>query len=259
MARNESSEGKAPEAQETGEEVSREARDFQPQSSATEGAAPQEQPEAGAPPEAGSEPAKQEEQKPSIDIDTILNRPEVAEQIRRRVQSEADKRLVRYQQQLEARRKAEEQRRRMEQMDDEDYGAFVRQQQQMEGYATQRTQQRLAETYGKLTEQVLESVKDEALREQLAKRNEADEFESFDAFLNARDEAVLEAEKQKMASSLEKQIREAVQKELKAQEAEQARAPVLGSGLPTTQLDIKSMTPDQLIAAGLASRQKKKT
>jgi len=258
MARNESSEGKAPKAQEMGEDVSREAQDIQPQSSATEGAKPQEQPEAGVSPEAGPEPQKQERE-PSIDIDTILSRPEVAEQIRRRVQSEADKRLVRYQQQLEARRKAEEQQRRMEQMDDEDYGAFVREQQQMEGYARQRTQQMLAESYGKLTEQVLASVKDETLREQLAKRNEADEFESFDAFLDARDEAVLEAEKQKMASSLEKQIREAVQKELKAQEAEQARAPVLGSGLPTTQLDIKSMTPDQLIAAGLASRQKKKT
>lgn len=264
MASKESSEGKVPEAQETGEEGNRALR---PQASATEGTESQEQPRAtpearpgdgqpeGAAPEGASVPASPQAE-PSVDIEKILGQPEVAEQIRRRVQSEADKRLMRYQQQLEARRQAEEQRRRMEQMDDEDYGAFVRQQQQMEAYAGQRAQQRLAETYVQLTEQVLSSVEDETLRQRLAERNEANEFESFDAFLKARDEAVLEVEKQKMAGSLEKQIREAVQKELKANEAEHARAPVLGSGLPTTALDIKKMTPEQKILAGLSQRKK---
>lgn len=178
-----------------------------------------------------------------------------AERLRRLEQSLRDKAIAAARAEFLRLQQAEAERQRLAAMDDEQLGATVRRQQELEAYAQQRLQQIRAAEYAALTEQTLAIVKDEKERETIAARNEAGEFKSFYEFQQACIEAQLRAERAKLTERIQKEVREAVTKELVAQQTE--GGPQLGSGAPSTVVDLRKMSTDEKLLYGLEQEQRK--
>ena len=178
-----------------------------------------------------------------------------AERLRRLEQSLRDKAVAAARAEFLRLQQAEAERQRLAAMDDEQLGATVRRQQELEAYAQQRLQQIRAAEYAALTEQTLSIVKDEKEREAIAARNEAGEFKTFYEFQQACIEAQLRAERAKLTERIQKEVREAVTKELVAQQTE--GGPQLGSGAPSTVVDLRKMSTDEKIVYGLEQEQRK--
>jgi hypothetical protein len=209
------------------------------------GAQVQEQPNATVP---------QEGQRPQ----EILGDPELREQYRRQVQSEADKRALKIRQEMERQAQLAAQQKYLEEMDDETYGRTMRSQLQQQAYAQQVAQRAKADvlrtTYEQLMAQTLETVSDQKARADLQRRVEAGEFPSFGAFQAAAAQAEVDARLAKERARLEKQIREAAQKEATADVADTV-APMLGAGLPNK--PDRKYTRDELISLGIAEAMEK--
>lgn len=176
------------------------------------------------------------------------------EQIRRRVQSELDKRLhqerMRWEQEQVQRQKQDEEARRLQEMDDEEYGAYVRQKELDEQQKQAIRREVLVNLVSGIQSETLALVKDDKRRADLEQRAMAGEFKSYGEFLQMVHKTVLEEALEKERPKLERTVRESTNRERVAEEAESG--PQLGSGLPTSRLD--RLSSHQKIAAGFAER-----
>ena len=118
-----------------------------------------------------------------------------AEPIRRRVQSEADKRLDRFRREMEQKAKEDEGRKaqeteqaRVSELDDEDYGRYMREQQAKQQETQQRLQDVWQSEFTKIGQSLLNAIPDPAVRQQV---NDGT-YASWDAFREACVEAAIE-------------------------------------------------------------------
>lgn len=166
-----------------------------------------------------------------------------AERLRRLEQSLLDKAIARAQAEFARLQRLQQDQQRLASMDDAELGAEVRRQREREAYA-QAVRARDLEV---LRQQTLAIVRDEKAREAVAEQERAGKFRSYSEFLQACVDAQLQSDAAKLRAKLEKEVREAVTKELVAQQTE--GGPQLGSGnaIPTLTLaDIKRMSPQEI-------------
>jgi len=176
------------------------------------------------------------------------------EQVRRRVQSEVDRRLhqerMRWEQEQAQRQKQDEEARKLQEMDDEEYGAYVRQKELDEQQKQAVRREVLVNLVSGIQSETLALVKDDKRRADLEQRAMAGEFKSYGEFLQVVHQTVLDEALDKERPKLERTVRESTNRERVAEEAESG--PQLGSGLPTSRLD--RLSSHQKIAAGFAER-----
>lgn len=166
-----------------------------------------------------------------------------AERLRRLQQGLVDKAVARALAEFARLEQQRAQQQRVADMDDAELGAEVRRQKELAEYAEAVRARDLAV----LREQTLAIVEDERAREALAEQERAGTFRSYAEFLRAAVEAQLGAEEPKLRSRLEREIREALTKELVANES--AGGPQLGSGNAPSTLTlamIKRMSPAEI-------------
>ena len=210
------------------------------------------------------------EAKPAFDPDALtpeqvsdLLRTKAAQAaIFRHAQSMKDKEIARIQREQEAARKQDEERRKLAEMDDEEYGRHVREQQQIETTVTERAIASMmpvlhnvqATTLGKLSDPQIRAK----VEQRIASGDLADLGQILDTVLEAETDARVQKATAKLEEKLRKDIREALEKEFAAKAAEDDDAPpILGSGLPTGSRELHGTA---LLAAGVAEarRQVKK-
>jgi hypothetical protein len=223
--------------------------------------------EAASEDEAGKEPPKEKQgkKKPLTELTDEELRND--ERIRRLVQSEKDKELHRAKREAEqaaeaqeAARKLAESQAELEGLDDEELGVRAREalaaqkkQQELMQTVYQQAQTVIGQTFSAAQQQILESIPDAKVRATVQQRAEAGEFKSLPEFMAASVQAAAEVVAAKMVAKREKEMREANQNDRAAAEAEQASAPILGSGRPITDRDRwRKLSPDQQWAEGLA-------
>lgn len=203
------------------------------QASAAQPAEVQEQTPSGTPAETSA---------PSIDIEAALSHPEVRERMRREIQSQKDREIARererIRQEMEAQRRRELEEAQLAQMDDEELGAYWRQQREREALIQQAVHQRellweqqRLQNIQTMTNAALAIVKDAKAREALAQRNAAGEFQTYEDFVLAAHEAQAAVVAEKAAAKAAKEAREATQKNEAARLAETA-FPDLDAGRP---------------------------
>jgi hypothetical protein len=185
-----------------------------------------------------------EEQKPALSVE---------EQIRRGIQSGRDQIMhtARMQalQELTQQQQAAAAQAQISSMDDEQFGAYMRQAQAQQAEKAQLQANVTAQVAVRLREKALAMVSDSKARHDVEMRDLGNEFRTYDEFVGACQEAELQTRLGKERSKLEKTLRETAIKEATAVTAN-AVSPTLGAGLPTSSLDIRKMSTEQLLAAG---------
>ncbi len=167
-----------------------------------------------------------------------------AERLRRLEQSIVDRATARAHAEFARLQKQAAEAQRLAGMDDAELGAEVRRRQEMEAYASSVRAQDLAA----IREQTLALVSDDTAREAVAEQERAGKFRTYGEFLQACVRAQLEVDGAKLRSRIEREVREAVQKELVADEADRG-GPQLGSGNATPRLTlaaIKRMSTEEI-------------
>lgn len=174
--------------------------------------------------------------------------------IEKRYQAIYDRRLDQERRRLEVQMQQQQQQAAqaaaVAEMDDEEFGRFMRENQRAQQATQAQIVQTLRGVYSEQTAQVLGIVSDSKARQEVEERNNKGEFKSFGEFLHAAQEAELGARIEKSKAELEKQIRETVQKEMTAQNAASGGV-VLGSGMPTLKFDFEKLSPKEKIKAAL--------
>ncbi len=201
--------------------------------------------------------------KPSFDpdaltpeqVNAILSRNKVAQaELYRKAQSMKDKEIARLRQEQDAQRKRDEERRELEELDDEDFGRRIREQQRMDALISEHATARMLPVLGEVQSTALSKLSDAQIRAQIQERITSGEFTSLGQILDAVLESETDARAQKaiakMETKLRKEIREAIEKERTAEAADDDDAPpVIGSGLPTGSRELHGTA---LLAAGVA-------
>lgn len=235
------------------------ATDKQPTEHQTDKAA-QPKTEKAAPKE--KQPEATPEAKPAFDpaaltpeqVNELLRSNKAAQSAAYRLaQSMKDKELARIRQEQEAQRKAAEERRRLEEMDDEDYGRHIREQQRMEELVRQRAIETMVPVLQQVQGLALGALSDAQLRAQIHERITSGELNDLGQIVKTIIDSEVSAREQKMTPKLEaklrKEIREALEKERAAEQADDDTPPILGSGSPT---GARELHGDALLAAGIA-------
>lgn len=228
----------------------------------------QEQHAESAPSEAPSleetEQQQSQEATPNESPKKLYTEEEVRQIEFRARQSAADKArheaLMEFQRKMaeEARKQQlEEEAKRIEEMDDEELGAFYRERrrQELEEFQRQQEVQRhlheaLAQWAMNFQNRVLSTIKDEETKADLEKRLANDEFKTPEEFVEAVVSARAKEIAQRDLSKKAKEIREAAQKEVTAEIIESAVVPEIGVGTPAP--TSRKMTVDELLSAGVA-------
>lgn len=236
------------------------ATDKQPTEHQTDKAA-QPKTEKAAPKE--KQPEATPEAKPAFDpaaltpeqVNELLRSNKAAQSAAYRLaQSMKDKELARIRQEQEAQRKAEEERRKLEEMDDEDYGRHIREQQHLEELVGAQAIERMLPVLHEVQSTALGKLSDAQIRAQIQERITSGEFTSLAQILDAVLDTEVDTRAQKAAAKLEaklrKEIRESIEKERAADDADDGDVPpIIGSGSPT---GARELHGDALLAAGIA-------
>ena len=177
------------------------------------------------------------------------------EQQRRAWQSQKDRELhqaqMRWQQEQERLRRDAEERARLDGMDDEDFGRFVREQQQKQQELAEITRSSVTQSMLTVQQQTLDQIPDADVREQIINGINEGKYQNWGELQKALLDAVTEKRVAKTRAELEQSIREAVQRELTAQLAD-TPTPSLGTGLPTK--SAQYLSTDDLLSQGYAER-----
>jgi len=191
-------------------------------------------------PPSGTTPA--ETAAPEIDIEAVLSHPKLQERLeaeRRKFQSQKDREVqqerLRIYQEAQEQLRLERERQHTAAMDNEDYGAWVREQDQKEQERAddrrkfdQQRQQWIAIN----NEAALSIVKDAKAREALEQRNNAGEFKTYPDFVAAAHEIQAAVVAERAGDKRAREAREAAEKGATARLAGTA-APDLATGQPT--------------------------
>ena len=180
---------------------------------------------------------------------------EMLEQQRRQWQSQKDRELyqaqMNWRQDQERLRREAEERARLEGLDDEDYGRFVREQQQKQQELTEITRNSVTQSMLAVQQQTLEQIPDADVREQIVNGINEGKYQNWGELQKALLDAVTEKRVAKTRAELEQSIREAVQRELTAQLAD-TPTPSLGTGLPTK--SAQNLSTEDLLSQGYAEK-----
>jgi len=186
----------------------------------------------------------------------IASRPELAEAladsepVKRRIQSEADKRLDRFRRDAEAARAQEAARQqqaaeqqRISEMDDEDYGRYEREKQAKQQSTSEQVTATLATEYRRIGEMLLEAIPDPQVRQQV---NEGT-YASWDEFRSACLSAAVETSAKQRLAKREKVQSESATKGETAEEVETAAAIITGVGAPAgaSKASFKRLSEDE--------------
>jgi len=187
--------------------------------------------------------------------------PAQVEQMRREWQSAKDReiyetrmRLIREQDEL--RRQAAE-RERLANMDDEEYGSYVRQQQAEQERLQQYAQEQWRGNLIEIQKQTLDAIPNKAVRQQIEDKINAGGYQSWADM--QRDIVSLTADRQSQAAA-EKAVREALAAAQRDGVAQLADTPIptLGSGQPARRSSTAGLSPEQLMGQGFAEELAKK-
>jgi len=180
-------------------------------------------------------PAATSEGTPSEGTGATAAKPDeglsIEEQVRRAVQSRLDK--VAHEAELRAERRLREEMERrqqqqaMEQMSDEQLGRYVRENQRVQAVVQQQQREWMERVLREQENALLKSIQDAKVREDLKERADRGEFQSFEDYLHAMQEAAVASREAKLRET----IREAVKRELNPQKAASS-ATQLGAGIP---------------------------
>ena len=167
-------------------------------------------------------------------IARVLASKQAQAAIYRQAQSMKDKELN----QERLRRQQEEEKRRLEGMDDEEFGRYQREQSQHQGLVRAGVQSQLAHTLAQLQQVAMAQISNKAVREQVQTQADAGAFQSFPEFFAAVVKAEAEHKAQTQITRRERQLREAITKEVTAEQVGEM-APQLGTGVPVARTSDK--------------------
>jgi len=182
-------------------------------------------------------------------IEQLLARKDVQARVYRRAQSMKDKEIA----QDRLKRQQAEEKRRIETMDDEEYGSYTRAQTQRQTSLQQGVMQALGGLFPQMQEQGLSVISNKKAREETPAK--ASEFKTLPEFLAACAKAEAEHQIGLRMTKAEKELRESLTEEIRAEQADQLY-PQLGTGLPTAR--IEDLHGESAIGAGLAAALAKK-
>ena len=156
------------------------------------------------------------------------------------------------------RQQQEQARSKVAEMDDEEFGRHLRTTQQEQ----EAVRQQMTPVIGKLLtdaqDQALSQISDEAIRAEVATKANAGEYKTFPEFLaaciNAEAQQRTDKQVKREVAKREKELRESIQNELTADQADVA-IPQLGRGIPTSR--VSDLHGIDAIREGLARRAKK--
>lgn len=180
-------------------------------------------------------------------IEGLLGRKDVQARIYQQAQSMADQRA--HQERL--RQQAEAEQRRVEGLDDEEYGSLVRRQQQSLAAAQQVAMGAVARTLVEMQDKTLSVITNKKVREEMAAKSS--EFKTYPEFVQACVNAEAEYQVGQQLTQREKELRAVITKELQAEQAD-TLVPQLGRGTPAARVDMSKMSSDQLIAEGFQEK-----
>ena len=181
--------------------------------------------------------------------------PEQVEQMRREWQSRKDREvyearmtLIREQETL---RQHTEEQARLDGMDDEEFGAHMRQQ-----MARQQEQQRLTDdertrTLRAIQEQTLEAIPDAGVRKQIEDKINSGQYTSWQAMTQDVIALVATCQAQAAAAKAVQDALAANNRDMAAQLAS-TPVPVTAPGIPARQSSLAGLSPDRLLAEGFA-------
>lgn len=184
-------------------------------------------------------------------VEELLKSKEAQAILYRQAQSMKDKELL--QERLKAQQEAEQ--RKIEEMDDEEYGRHLRTRQQEQQSFQQQVGPVLYQMLTKQKEAALARISDPEARAKIEAANAQGKYQTFEDFLDACIDAESDVRGAKRAAKREKEIREAALKEQQA-ELSDVTYPQLGRGLPTARAnDLHGL---DAIKAGLNQRTRAK-
>lgn len=228
-------------------EVNTQAQE-QPQDAIRDGLLERQASEAG---QATQEPAPQQETLTRQQFEAML--AEEKERLRREMQSAKDREIhqtrLAWQQEQERLRLEQEERARLEGMDDEDYGRYVREQQNKMREQQESAQKVRENLIMAVQNETLGQISDKELRAEIEAQINEGQFKSWGELQQAIISKATAKEVAKTKTQMEASIREAVQKELAAQLAD-TPTPTLGTGLPTR--PTRNLSADENISIGFA-------
>lgn len=208
------------------------------------------------PPSAGTDQVAQEQpvsQTPSLtpeQLEQLLSSDDVQARIYRQAQSMTDKAAHK----ADLVRQEEARKQRETQMDDEEYGRYVRDQTRLNEYTTALGQKSLGSVLTNIKTQALASIGDKALRAEMDAK--ADQYESLGDFVGACVKAEIERREAAKTPKREKELRDLITKEQMGEQAKDL-VPQLGRGSPAAR-DTK-LHGRERIAEALAEVRKEKT
>lgn len=202
-----------------------------------------------------TDPVVQEAQrnaKPAISPEEERRRLE--QSLRDRIRHEERLALQREIEERQRREAEERERQRLAEMDDEDYGRYMRAKEREQALK----QSALIESFRLIEREALAAIESDSVRQKIAEKLANGEFKSFREFQNA----IVKAEAEELAArqlrQREKEIREAAQNGRIADLTELA-PPQTGIGVPTGALNLNKMSARDLIRLGtrLKAQQKR--
>lgn len=207
------------------------------------------------PPSASTEPAAQEQtagQQPSLtpeQLEQLLSSEDVQARIYRQAQSMKDKELLK----ADLVRQEEAREKRETQMDDEEYGGYVRKQKALNEITAEMAKKSLGSVLTNIKTQALAAIGDKALRAEMDAK--ADQYETLGDFVGACVKMELERLDASKTPKREKELRGLITKELTGEQAKDL-VPQLGRGSPTARTT--KLHGRKRISAALAEKRKQK-
>lgn len=208
------------------------------------------------PPSASTDLVVQEQtagQQPSLtpeQLDELLSRDDVQARIYRQAQSMTDKAAHK----ADLARQEEARKKRETQMDDEEYGRYVRDQTRLNEYTTALGQKSLGAVLENMKREALAQIGDKALRAEMEEKS--NQYTSMGEFFGALVKAEIGRRDAAKTPKRDKELRDLITKELTGEQAADL-VPQLGRGSPTA--GTTKLHGRDRIAAGLAELRKKKT
>lgn len=207
-----------------------------------------EAPEQSRPPTTEEKPALPETPTTlsDADMERLLSDKRLQERVYRLAQSMKDKELARERQKQEQ----EAQARKVQEMDDEEYGRYLREVQAQQGQVQPAVQQRVYEVLSQIHEHTLSAITDEGVREAILAK--AAEYPSYTDFLKAAIDAEADHRTRKAVerevAKVRKEVYEAARKEAQAELSESV-TPEVQVGLPPRGRELHGLAA---ISAGFA-------
>ncbi len=208
------------------------------------------------PPSASTDPAAQEQtvgQTPSLtpeQLEQLLSSDDVQTRIYQQAQSMKDKELHK----ADLERQEEARKKRETQMDDEEYGGYVRKQKALNEYTEALARKSLGSVLTNIKTQALAVIGDKGLRAEMDAK--ADQYETLGDFVGACVKVELERLDASKTPKREKALRDLITKELTGEQVTDL-VPQLGRGSPTARTT--KLHGRARIAADLAEMRKNKT